>query len=192
MRRVLLVTMLAGVVAGGPAAQAASSPQLRDARGDWTVESQDVLSARLSTTADKTLVGELTLAAAPAQGVATDYGFHFLNRCIQWSFTYRWAGTAETSEAAFERADFCSGSLVVDVETFPVTFAQNGASLTWRTPYVAGIADGLAVQGFAAAACSTVCGVFYTFSTGHSGTVSTGDVGYSDTRYVVGSERRRR
>lgn len=198
VRRTLLTALFVAVAGALPPAHAAPSPQLTDPVGDWAVQSQDFSWARVSSVlvgGRPHLRGELRLVAAPA-GAPTTYGFWLGAGCAQYGFRYEWTGVAERSTPTFDKTVYCGDRDTVTVgpdQTWPVTFAVNGTTLTWTVPYVGGVAKGLVIDGFVAQACSTACGVWVGTDWDDEGhAVWTSDVGLQRGRYVVGSDLPRR
>lgn len=197
MRRVVFVAFLAGV-AFAPAALAAPSPapQLLDRAGDSTVKSHDVVSGRLSSyLSGRTprLRGELKLLEAPATGLPSNYAFSFGVGCTSYSFTYDWGGGAPDGPAQLMLRDYCTprDATVVDEPdaTFPATVTVKGTTLTWDAAYVKGLKRGTRIQGFSGGACPHLCVLT---SMDASEPMVTGDLAWSETTYVLGSDLPRR
>lgn len=195
MRRTLLSALLAGVAAFASAAQAAPSPQVTDAKADWPVESQDVLSARLSSrlvNRKPALHGELTLAVAPSATVPTTYRFSFMRGCVYYAFVYDWKGAAGTAVATFTRQECLTGAespVEMPKETaFPVTFTLRGTTLDFVAPYAGGIARGSRLTAFGAMAYTVPFAAVYGDSWTGYHEVWSGDVAWSDATYVAGSD----
>lgn len=195
MRRVAIVGFLVGV-AFAPAALAAPSPQLYDQAGDANLESQDVVSGRLSSFwSGRTprLRGELKLLAAPAPGVASGYSLTFSVGCRAYTLVHEWTGGAPGATAALTLWDHCATRDPVRDEpdgTFPVTFAVKGTTLTWDAPYAGGLRRGQKVTGFSAAACTQICGLMV--GSDPSQKMLSGDFAWSESTYVLGSDLPRR
>jgi hypothetical protein len=199
MRRTFWTALLGGVVVLAPVALAAPSPQLSDPKGDWQVSSQDVLSGRISSVlaaGRPNLVGELSLAAAPAAGVVSQYALNFLVGCDAYTFSYFWPGTTQGAKATLDHYSFCQERPVTEPlpdDSTSTTFAVKGTTLTWQLPYTGKIVKGARANGFSAVGCSAIGAVFFGDSITGLHEVDTGDVAYATNRsYVIGSDLPRR
>jgi len=190
-----MLAALAALALATPGVQAAPAPQVTDPAGDWYVPSQDVVSGRISSVLIRGvphLRGELRLSAPPAIGVPSTYDLTFRIRCTYYSFALAWDGMTP-SGAAFDHWDWC----YEDPEPYggpegklPVTFSVRGSTLTFLTPYVAGIRRGQRVTRFGISACPQyMCGVS---TRAPDVDVRTGDLAGSNASYVVGSDLPRR
>jgi hypothetical protein len=194
MRRTFLTALVLGAVLGAPTAQAAPSAQLRDKAGDWAVPSQDVLSGRLSSArvaGKPVLRGELRLAAAPAAGVVTTYHFGFGIGCHNYSFGYVWPGAAQAAQASLDYYDFCTerdGTRQLPDKTYVATVTVRGSTIVWQAAYAGHIVRGARVAGFSAIACPVLGGIAGGGTNVPNTEVWTGDVAWSQGRYVVGSD----
>ena len=200
MRRTFLISLLAGVVAFAPAAQAAPAAQVKDPGGDWAVPSQDVRWARLSTVRvlGKTLVrGELKLEQPPMPGVPTAYRFGFMVGCRSYTFAYLWPAIAGAAQSSLEYTSFCTErdtTAVLADKTYPaqVYLRRDDGMIVWETPYVGHVKKGAKADAFFAMANSGVGGVIVGGTELPYEEVWTGDVAWSDRTYVIGSDLPRR
>jgi hypothetical protein len=199
MRRTFWTALLGGVVVLTPVALAAPSPQIVDKKGDWQVASQDVVSGRLSSVlaaGKPVLKGELTLAAAPAAGIESQYALNFLVGCDGYTFTYIWPGVAQGAKATLDHYSFCRQRPATEPmpdDSTPAAVAVTGTTLSWQVPYAGKIVKGARATGFSAVGCSAVGGVFFGDSITGLHEVDTGDLAYGNNRYyVIGSDLPRR
>jgi hypothetical protein len=199
MRRTLWTALLGGVVVLAPVALAAPSPQIADKKGDWQVASQDVTSGRFSSAlvaGKPNLVGELTLAAAPAAGIESMYALNLVVGCDGYTFSYIWTGVTQGSKATLDHYDFCNQHPATDPQpddSTPVALAVKGTTLTWQVPYTGKIVKGARATSFSAVGCSAVGAVFFGDSITGAHEVDTGDIALGGNRYyVIGSDLPRR
>jgi hypothetical protein len=194
MTRPLLAALAALALAAPSTHAAPPAPQVTDARGDWSLASQDVLSGRVSSLLVRgvpQLRGEIALAAQPAAGAPATYELTWGIGCAGYGFTYTWNGVPGGGSATLDQWDWCWDELQPwsDPEIrFPVTFAVRGSTLTFRTPYVGGIRRGQRAKRFHIQACTRVCGA----TVGVAPSVELGDYASSNASYVVGSDLPRR
>jgi hypothetical protein len=198
MRRTLLAALVAAVAVLPSTAQAAPSPQIVDKKGDWAVDAQDILTARVSSVlvaGKPALRAEMSLAAAPSAVPAT-YRFGFMKGCVGYGFSYDWKGTATGSTAQFFRQECYTGAEkpgeTPKTTTLPATATVKGATLTWTTPFAAGIARGARVTDFFAWVYDVPFGTVGNDTVTGYTEFYTGDVAYSRATYVVGSDLPRR
>ncbi|HWL37955.1 MAG TPA: hypothetical protein VNQ77_17345 [Frankiaceae bacterium] len=166
-RRAFLALLLAPALAAPGAGAAPPAPQLRDVTGDWVLEGQDIVWARVS----DVLVGgvphlraELKLVAPPLADAQNHYFVEFVHRCSTLQF-HAYVGhlDPEPVTAQFERKPYCY-TLDEDPEpnaSYPVTVTLRGSTMTWAAPYADGMKRGSVLSRFTASAFSVTDGVVY-------------------------------
>lgn len=190
-RRALLPAILAALTLL-PSAHAAPAPQLTDARGD-AIPGWDILSGRLSSVRVKGVAhlrGELRLDEVPYADGPMTYRMVFWNRarCLRYAFTYDWRSLAELSEATITVEDGCplNSNAVGRGDSFPVSFALRGTTLTFTIQYFNELAAGVRLSEFSATSCHVVCGDGWTIRHGDWASAP------AHRSYVVGSDLPRR
>ena len=180
MRTPLLAALLA-VALATTTSHAAPAAQFTDAKGDWAVASQDVLSARISSVlagGAPAIRAELTLAAAPDPTLPSSYNVQFAVGCVSYALTYD--GKAATLQQV-------SCTRQPATTTAPATASVRGTTLVLQAPYALGLRRGQVAGPFAAVAYTAFAG----FGVGLGPpTVCTCDLAYSPdrSRYVLGSD----
>lgn len=182
-RAAVLATLLAAALAV-PAG--AAGPQIRDARGDYSVGSQDITSGRFFTAAGRLQI-DLTLAAAP--GVPSVYVVGFsLGRgdaCRGFNARVMWNGAAETSVAQLLSGE-CTADSIAEGTLHDTTFEVRGSTVRMAVPLVDGLRRGVRLHSLFAYSAT---GVWVAAGgTLNDPDFTTGDVAFPRPRttYVIG------
>ena len=190
LRRAVACSAAALVAVASASSAAPPPPHIVDARDDWKVPSQDVLSGVFSTLRDGRVAVSLTMAA-PLAEVPGSYYVGFTRGCQGFLAVFSWRGAALPRESEF-RVIPCDSSVAPLVGTYrsePVAVTVSGATVTWTLPKLTDLAKGTRLQyAYAVAAPNpgAILGVYAGGSGAGSGAVEAYDVGYGNRDYVVG------
>ena len=148
--RTFAASLAALALASGPAS--AVPVEIRDARGDWPVPSQDIVAVRLERTAldgRPAVRAVLTLAAAPDP--ASAYHVRFGLKCATWSL-----GNLDPAvSGAFLVRESCgSGELVSSGRYAPATAEVRGNDVVLTAPMAVALRPGQRLEFLAAEAAS--------------------------------------
>jgi hypothetical protein len=192
MRRIITVmALLAACASAAPAlAGSKTAPQIRDARGDWAVASQDVIDGTVTATA-KTVQGDLHLAALPATGVHTQYAVVLTVGCKTYVLHYDWNGGLPGSSAAMDEYSCPTSGLPEELlsdqqatATYPATATVTAAGVRISAAPTKFLRSGIKVAAAATTRLANV--IVVTGTTGNSTSIG-GDLAYGDKAFVLGS-----
>jgi hypothetical protein len=156
-RALALLAVVAAAATCAPAVAATShtlKPQVHDAGGDWKIDSQDVLDATYTATANRVQV-DIHLAAPPAVGVRTDYDAAMTIGCGVWSLHYSWLGGLPGAKATLDQYACPTGNIATDevtggkpIASFPATATVTATGLRIVAAPTKAVHRGVKIWGF--------------------------------------------